>query len=62
MISPGESPILDPMRRVGLGAELALAVGFLVLIITIEPDDPALALEREQVRGTAIEEPDVVAD
>ena len=50
------------MRLVGRGAEAALAVGFVVLVVAFEPLDLALALEGEHVGGDAIEEPPVVAD
>ena len=50
------------MRLVGGGAEAALAIGLIVLVVALEPHDLAVALEREQVRGDAVEEPSVVAD
>ena len=50
------------MRLIGLGAEAALPVGFVVLIVALEPHDLAVAFEREHVRGDAVEEPAIVAD
>ena len=50
------------MRLVRLGAEPALAVGFVVLVVALEPHHLAVALERQHVRGDAVEEPAVVAD
>ena len=50
------------MRLVGGGAEAALAVGLVVLIVPLEPHHLAVAFEREHVRRDAIEEPAIVAD
>jgi sulfate-transporting ATPase len=50
----------DRKRR--LGAEAALAVGLVVLVVAFEPDHFPLVLEGEHVRGDAVEEPPVVAD
>src|ERR1035437_6889094 len=54
--------VLDPVRAVGLGAEALVAVGLVVLVVALVPDDLAVALEREHVRRDAVEEPAVVAD
>src|SRR5574338_1428961 len=59
---PRQLPVLDPVRLVGFGAEAALAVGFVVLVVTLEPHDLTVAFEGEHVRRDAIEEPPVVAD
>ena len=54
--------VLDAVRLVGGGAEL-LAAPLLVLgEVALEPADLAVALERQDVRGDAVEEPAVVAD
>src|SRR5262245_13963807 len=50
------------MRLLGSGAETALAISLVVLVVPFEPDDLAVALECEHVRGDAIEEPPIVAD
>ena len=50
------------MRLVGLGAEAAVPVGLVVLVVALEPDDLAVAFERQDVRRDAIEEPAIVAD
>src|SRR5215510_11115420 len=49
--------VLDPVRLVGVGAQAALAVGLVVREVALEPLDVALALEREDVRRDAVEEP-----
>ena len=50
------------MRLIGLRAETALPVGFVVLVVALEPHRLAVAFEREDVRGDAIEKPAIVAD
>src|SRR5258707_11322887 len=55
-------PVLDTVRLIGCGAEPALPIGFIVLIIALEPHDLAVAFEREHVRRDAIEKPAIVAD
>ena len=50
------------MRLIGGRPEAAFPIGLVVLIVPLEPHDLAVALEREHVRGDAIEEPAVVAD
>ena len=42
--------------------EPAVPVGLVVLVVALEPDHLAVALEGEHVRGDAVEEPAVVAD
>src|SRR5688500_692229 len=59
---PRQLPELDAVRLIRVRAEPPLAIGFVVLVIALEPDDLAVALEREDVRGDAVEEPAVVAD
>src|SRR3954464_13751938 len=60
--SPGQFPILDPMRLIRRRAESALPIGLVVLVVPLEPDHLAVSLEGEHVRGDAVEEPAVVAD
>ncbi len=50
------------MRLIGRGAEPALAIRLVVLVVALEPDGLRVAFERQDVRGDAIEEPAVVAD
>ncbi len=50
------------MRLVGSRAKTTLPIGLVVLIVTLEPHHLAVALEREDVRRDAVEEPAVVAD
>ena len=57
-----ELAVLDPVGLVGIGAEPPAAVGFVILVVALEPDDLAVALEGEDVGGDAIQEPPVVAD
>src|SRR5207249_1201105 len=57
-----ELPVLDPVRALGLRAEPPAPVGLVVLVVALEPDRAALALEGEDVGGDAVEEPAVVAD
>jgi hypothetical protein len=40
----------------------ARAVGLVVLVVALEPDHLAVALERQHVGGDAVQEPAVVAD
>src|ERR1700676_2526016 len=60
--SLGEPLVADAVRLIGLGAEAPPAVGLVGLVVALEPDDLGIALEGEDVRGDAIEEPAVVAD
>src|SRR5262245_40758350 len=53
---------LQAVGTLGLGAEPALAVGLVVLIVALEPHHTPLVLEGEHVGGDAVEEPAVVAD
>src|SRR5882757_1489570 len=62
MQSPRQFAVADAMRLIGCGAEALLPVGLVVLVVALEPDDAAVALECEHVRRDAIEEPAVVAD
>src|SRR5437764_386139 len=41
-----ELPVFDPMRLVRFGAQPALAIRFVVLVVAFEPHDRAVALER----------------
>ena len=50
------------MGLFGIGADAAFAVGFIVLVVTLEPDHLAVTLESEHVGGDAIQEPAVMAD
>ena len=59
---PRQLPVLDPVRLIGFGAEPALAIGFVVLVVALEPHHLAVAFERQDVRRDAVEEPAIVAD
>src|SRR6187399_1369927 len=59
---PRQLPILDAMRLIGFGAQAALAIGLVVLVVALEPHDLAVPFEREHVRSNTIEEPPIVAD
>ena len=50
------------MRPTGCLTVAALEVGFVVLVVAGKPLDMALALERENMGGDAVEEPAVMAD
>ena len=50
------------MRDDAVLAEPAHLVGLVVLEVALEPLDVAVALERQNVRGDAVEEPAIVAD
>src|SRR5207247_3859397 len=54
--------VAQAVRLLGVGAETALAVRLVVLVVAFEPHHAALVLEREHVRRDPIEEPAVVAD
>src|SRR5690606_38411588 len=54
---PHQLPVLHPVRLVRLGAEPLLPVGLVLLVVALEPDDAAVALEGEDVGGDAVEEP-----
>ena len=53
--------VLDAVRLVGVGAETAVPVGLVVLVVALEPFDVAVALEGQHVGGDAVEEPAIVA-
>src|SRR5262249_43338910 len=57
-----ELSILDAARLVGGGADSALQVGLVGLVISFEPHGLTVAFESEDVCGDAIEEPAIVAD
>src|SRR5207248_7563116 len=57
-----EPPVLDPVRALRLRAEPLAPVRLVVLVVALEPDDAAVALEGEDVGRDTIEEPAVVAD
>ena len=61
-LSAHQRLVLDAVRLVGIGAEPAMAIRLVVGEVALEPLDVAVALEREDVRRDAIEEPAIVAD
>ena len=48
------------MRLIGIVAEAAFAVGFVFAVVAVEILDMTVALERQNVRRDAVEEPAVV--
>jgi len=54
--------VLQPVRNDAVGAEPAHLVLLVVLEVALKPFDVALALESEDVRRNAVEEPAVMAD
>jgi hypothetical protein len=57
-----ERLVPDRIGLVGLGAEAAVAVGLVVLVVALKPFDLAVALERQHVSRDPVEEPAIVAD
>src|SRR2546423_631763 len=55
-------PVLDAVRLRGGVAQSSALVLFVVGEVALEPDDATVALEGEDVRTDAVEEPAVVAD
>ena len=58
---PCQMAVLDPMGLIGGSAEASAAIGFVIRIVPFEPDDAAVAFERENVSGDAIQKPAVVS-
>ena len=54
--------VRDAVRAVGLGAEQLAAVLLVGLEVALEPRDLRVALEREDVRRDAVQEPAIVGD
>src|SRR3954453_19504104 len=61
-MSAGELLVLDPVRLVGGGAELAVPELLVLREVALEPADLALPLEGQDVRRDPVEEPAIVAD
>jgi len=59
---PRQMPVFDPVRLVRGGAETRLPVPFVLGIVAVEPDHPALSLEGEDMGGDPVEKPAVMAD
>src|SRR5687767_945202 len=60
--SPRQLAVLDPVRLVGLRAKPALAIGFVVFVVALEPHHLAVPFECQYVGRDAVEEPAIVAD
>src|ERR1700682_4033259 len=58
----GEGLVAETVRLLGRGAESLLAIGFVVLVVALEPFRVAVPFERQHVGGDPVEEPAVVAD
>src|SRR5262245_7516364 len=54
--------VLDAVRLVGRAAELLVAPLLVLAEVALEPAHLAVALERQNVGGDAVQEPAVVAD
>src|SRR5678815_24853 len=61
LLLTGQLAIANSMRLFGFFAQPFLAVCFVIAVVPLEPDDFAVALERQDVCGDAIEKPAVVA-
>ena len=62
---PGSSrqlPVFDAVRLVRRGAQAPVPVGFVILVVALEPHHLAFPFEGQHVRRDAIEEPPIVAD
>ena len=59
---PDEGLVLQAVRLLRLGPELLLAVLDVLLVRPLEPAHLRVALERQHVRGDAVEEPAIVRD
>ena len=58
---PGQLAVLDPVGLVGGGAKPVSSIGFILGVVSIEPDRAALAFEGDYVRRDPVQEPPVVA-
>ena len=58
---PGQFPVSDTMRLIGVFAQALLPIRFVVAVVAFEPDDLAVAFEGQDVGGEPVEEPAVVA-
>ena len=52
--------IFNPMWLVGVGAEAAFAVCFVLRIVSVEVDDFAIPFKGQDMRGNAVEEPAIM--
>ncbi len=52
--------VLDAVRLIGVRAEAAMAIGFVVLVVAFEPHHLRVAFKRHDVGGDAVEEPAVM--
>src|SRR5690349_18653846 len=50
------------MRLSGSHSKPVFSIGFVLRVVTVEPDDSAVTFESENVRCNAIEEPTIVTD
>src|SRR4051794_26772992 len=62
ILGPRQPLVGDPVRAVGLVAEARALVLLVGLEVALEPHDLRVALERQDVRGHAVQEPAVVGD
>lgn len=54
--------ILNPMRLLRIFSKSTLPIRLVVRVIPLEPNHVAIAFERENMRGDAIEEPAIMRD
>ena len=60
--SSGQLSILDSVGAIGFTPKAQLPVVIVFRVVPVEPDRPAVALEREDVSGNAIQKPAIVTD
>src|SRR5580700_8319868 len=54
--------ILQPMRLIGCRAKALMALFLVSAVVAFAPNDFAIALEGQNVRGHSVEEPPIVAN
>src|SRR5262245_18599665 len=59
---PRELLVLQPMRDHGIGAKSPHLIGFVILEVSFKPLHVAVTLERQNMRGDAVQKPAIVAD
>jgi hypothetical protein len=57
---PSQLPVLDPVRLVGCGPQAGPFVSLILGVVSIKPDDIAVALEGDYVCRDPVEKPPVV--
>src|SRR5262245_325352 len=62
LLRPREFLVANAVRLVGVGAQALFPLRLVGLVIALAPHRLAVALERQDVRGNAVQKPAVVAD